>query len=198
LVAVIVILAVAIGIMFLSPTLSKDATVVKITSDKSQNEGGKLKVLLTDTKDQPISKDILNVTITNKNGEIVLDDVVKTDGDGKAKLNLDLKKGKYTVKVNYDGNEKYEGSNTTQKLTIKEKKAETSSSSSSSSQSTQSSQPQRTAYAYRSDGSPMYSQGEVDSYMYNKYGSVNYHVGSNGYIDMDEPGYDDAGHWVGY
>ena len=42
----------------------------------------------------------------------------------------------------------------------------------------------------------MYSQAEVDQYMLNKYGMVDYHVGSNGYIDMDEPGYDDAGHKI--
>lgn len=50
------------------------------------------------------------------------------------------------------------------------------------------------AYAYKADGTPMYSQDEVDDYMLHKYGMVNYHVGDNGYIDMDEPGYDDAGH----
>ena len=42
----------------------------------------------------------------------------------------------------------------------------------------------------------MYSQAEVDQYMTNKYGYVNYHIGSNGYVDMDEPGYDDAGHRI--
>ena len=50
------------------------------------------------------------------------------------------------------------------------------------------------AYAYKADGTPMYSQDEVSKYMEDKYGKVNYHVGDNGYIDMDEPGYDDAGH----
>ncbi|WP_407376321.1 hypothetical protein [Methanobrevibacter sp.] len=59
---------------------------------------------------------------------------------------------------------------------------------------TSSSQP--SAYAYKSDGTPMYSQSEVDKYMENKYGDVDYHVGGNGYIDMDEPGYDDAGNVV--
>lgn len=54
-----------------------------------------------------------------------------------------------------------------------------------------------TALAYKSDGTPMYSQAEVSRYMANKYGDVNYHIGGNGYIDMDEPGYDDAGHWIG-
>lgn len=59
---------------------------------------------------------------------------------------------------------------------------------------TASSQP--SAYAYKSDGTPMYSEQEVQDYMLNKYGMVDYHVGSNGYIDMDEPGYDDAGNMI--
>ena len=42
----------------------------------------------------------------------------------------------------------------------------------------------------------MYSQDEVSNYMKNKYGLVNYHIGDNGYIDMDEPGYDDAGNKI--
>lgn len=191
LIAVIAILAVVVGVLLLNPTFVKEQTVVKITSDKTQEEGGKLKILLTDLNENPISKEIVNVKITNKNGEIVVDDVVKTSGNGKAKLDLDLKKGKYDVTVTFGGNDKYDGSNITQKLKIKEKEAEESSES-----TTQQSQP--SAYAYKSDGTPMYSQAEVDQYMANKYGMVNYHVGSNGYIDMDEPGYDDAGHWVGY
>ena len=61
----------------------------------------------------------------------------------------------------------------------------------SSSSEPTSSQP--SAYAYKSDGTPMYSQNEVEDYMLNKYGMVDYHVGENGYIDMDEAGYDNAG-----
>ena len=53
------------------------------------------------------------------------------------------------------------------------------------------------AYAYKSDGTPMYSQAEVDQYMLSKYGMVDYHIGDNGYIDMDEVGYDDAGNKIG-
>lgn len=189
LLVIIIILAAAIGVMLINQTTAKEPSVIEITSDKSQNEGGKLKLLLTDANNQPISKDVVNVTITDKKGKVVVDDVVKTTVNGKAKLNLDLKKGKYTVTVSYGGNENYTGSNDTQKLTIKEKEVE-------ASQSSQQSQP--SAYAYKSDGTPMYSQAEVDQYMANKYGLVNYHVGSNGYIDMDEPGFDDAGNWVGY
>ena len=190
---VIVILAAAIGFVLFSQATAKNSTVVKITSDAKQNEGGKLSVKLTDLSDNPIEKEIVNVKITNKNGEVVVDDVVKTDANGNAKLDLDLKKGKYDVNVTFDGNDKYASDNDTQKLTIKEKEVATA-----ESQSSSSSQSQPSVYAYRSDGSPMYSQAEVDQYMYNKYGMVNYHIKSNGYIDMDEPGFDDKGNWVGY
>lgn len=190
---VIVILAAAIGFVLFSQATAKNSTVVKITSDAKQNEGGKLSVKLTDLSDNPIEKEIVNVKITNKNGEVVVDDVVKTDANGNAKLDLDLKKGKYDVNVTFDGNDKYASDNETQKLTIKEKEVATA-----ESQSSSSSQSQPSVYAYRSDGSPMYSQAEVDQYMYNKYGMVNYHIKSNGYIDMDEPGFDDKGNWVGY
>lgn len=165
---------------------------MKITSDNKQTEGGELSIKLTDLSENPISKEIVNVTVKNKKGKVVVDDVVKTNSKGKVKLDLDLKKGKYDVFVSYDGNENFTGDNATQKLTIKEKEVEASSSESSQSQS------QPTAYAYKSDGTPMYSQAEVDEYMLNKYGMVDYHIQSNGYVDMDEPGFDDKGNWIGY
>ena len=120
LLVIIVILAAAIGIMFLNPMAAKEPTKIKITSDKEQYEGGKLSIQLTDLNKTPISKEIVNITITNSKGKVVVDDVVKTDSKGKAKLDLDLKKGKYNVTVSYGGNENYTGNNTTQKLTIKE------------------------------------------------------------------------------
>lgn len=190
---VIVVLAAAIGFVLYSQATAKQQTIVKITSDAKQNEGGALSVKLTDLSDNPIENEIVSVKVTNSKGKMVVDDVVKTDSKGKGKLDLDLKKGKYDVEVTYGGGEKYAGDNETQKLTIKEKEVAQAESSSSSSSS---SQPQ--PYAYRSDGSPMYSQAEVDQYMYNKYGPVSYHIKSNGYVDMDEPGFDDKGNWVGY
>ena len=59
-----------------------------------------------------------------------------------------------------------------------------------------SSDTKQTVYAYKSDGTPMYSQSEVDNYMEEKYGLVDYHIKGNGYIDLDEPGYDDAGNYI--
>jgi len=124
LIVIIVILAAAIGFTMMNPMHAKEPTKIKITSDKEQDEGGKLSVQLTDLNKTPLSKEIVNVTITNSKGKVVVDDVVKTNSKGKASLDLDLKKGKYNVTVSYGGNENYTGNNTTQKLTIKEKVVE--------------------------------------------------------------------------
>ena len=134
LLVIIIILAVAIGFAFLNPTNAKELTKIKITSDKEQYEGGELSIQLTDLNKTPISKEVVNITITNSKSKVVVDDVVKTNSKGKAKLDLDLKKGKYNVTVTYGGNENYTGNNTTQKLTIKEEvvKAEPASSSTTS------------------------------------------------------------------
>ncbi len=139
LIAIIVVLAAMIGITVLHPFDSKDPTKVKITSNKTQYEGGELSIKLTDLNGTAISKEIVNVTITNSKGKVVVDDVVKTNSKGKAKLDLDLKKGKYNVNVSYDGNENYTGNNTTQKLTIEEQVVVAQASSSSGSSSSSSS-----------------------------------------------------------
>lgn len=110
---------------------------------------------------------------------------VLTDSGGNGKLKLDKGAGSYKITITYGGNDKYKPSKDSMKIKVEEKQEETVSQA-------------PTPYAYQSDGTPMYSQSEVDNYMLNKYGMVNYHVGSNGYIDMDEPGFDDAGHYVGY
>ena len=115
-----------------NPIHAKEPTKIKITSDKEQNEGGNLSLQLTNLNKTPLSKEIVNVTITNSKGKVVVDDVVKTNSKGKASLDLDLKKGKYNVTVSYGGNENYTGNNTTQKLTIKEKAVEAEPASSSS------------------------------------------------------------------
>ena len=135
LVAVVIVLAVIAGAMFMQQSHAKEPTKLKITSDKKQTEGGKLKIQLTDTNKTALSKEIVNITVTDKKGKTVVDDVVKTDTKGKAKLDLNLKKGKYTVNVTYGGNENYTGNTTAQKLTIKEKAKKTTAKNSQSSSS---------------------------------------------------------------
>ena len=114
LVVIIVILAAAIGFMVLKPMHAKEPTKIKVDSNKTLYEGDNL----------PLSKQKVNITIKNSKGKVVVNKTVKTNSKGKAKLDLDLKKGKYDVQVTYSGNENYTGNNTTQKLTIKEKVVE--------------------------------------------------------------------------
>ncbi|MBQ7928560.1 MAG: hypothetical protein IJ287_07480 [Methanobrevibacter sp.] len=151
LIVIIVILAAAIGFSMFNPMHAKEPTKIKITSDKEQYEGGELSVQLTDLNKTPLSKEVVNVTVTNSKGKVVVDDVVKTNSKGKAKLDLDLKKGKYNVTVSYGGNENYAGNNTTQKLTIKEEVAEaTSESSQTSATNSNYNQPEQVDYNSRS------------------------------------------------
>ena len=42
---------------------AKEPTKIKITSDNSQDEGGKLSINLADLSENPISKEIVNITI---------------------------------------------------------------------------------------------------------------------------------------
>jgi FlaG/FlaF family flagellin (archaellin) len=123
LIAIIVVLAAVLGVMLLNQP-NKEATKVKITSDKSQYEGGELSIKLTGLNKTAISKEKVNIEITDKKGNIVVNKTAKTNSKGNAKLDLGLKKGKYSVDVAYGGNENYTGNNTTQKLTIKEKEVE--------------------------------------------------------------------------
>lgn len=118
---IIVVLAAIIGFAVLNPMHAKEPTKIKITSNKTLTEEDSFSLQLTDLNKTALSKQKVNITVKNSKGKVVLNKTVKTNDKGKAKLNLDLKKGKYNVTVSYDGNENYTGDNKTQKLTIKEK-----------------------------------------------------------------------------
>ena len=135
LVVIIVILAAVIGFMVLKPMNAKEPTKVKITSNDTLYEGKDLTFKLADLNKTPLSNQKVNITIKNSNGKVVANKTVETNDNGNAKMDLNLKKGKYAVLVAYGGNENYTGNNTTQKLTIKEKVVKATSSEQSSTQS---------------------------------------------------------------
>ncbi|MBE6500948.1 MAG: hypothetical protein E7Z79_00740 [Methanobrevibacter thaueri] len=124
LVAIVIVLAVIAGAMFMQSINAKEPTKIKITSDKEQNEGGKLKIQLTDLNKTALSKEKVKIVVKNKKGKVVVNETVKTNSKGKAKLDLDLKKGKYVVNVTYGGNDNYTGNSASQKLKIKEETKE--------------------------------------------------------------------------
>lgn len=163
LVAIIVVLAAVIGFMVLNPMHAKEPTKIKIISNKTLYEGDDLSVKLTDLNKTPLSKEKVNITVKNSKGKVVANKTVKTNDKGNAKLDLDLKKGKYNVTVSYGGNENYTGNNTTQKLTIKEKVAEAVSESNevSSSNYGQSSKPPRTEYTGDPNDREAYTQWRI-------------------------------------
>lgn len=67
-VLIIVIVGLLAGIVMTS-TPTKQDSKIKITSDNEQYEGGEISVKLTDLNKTPISKEIVNITITDKNGK---------------------------------------------------------------------------------------------------------------------------------
>ena len=120
LVAIVIVLAAVGGIMFLQTTNTKEPCKITIMGNKTISEGDSLSIKLTDLNKTPISKQIVNVTITNSKGKVVVDDVFKTNSKGVAKINLDLKKGKYVVNASYGGNQNYSENNTSKNITITE------------------------------------------------------------------------------
>ena len=185
LIAIIAILLVSI--IAIMPNIMKKDTQVTINSNSTLNEGDSIKIRLIDENGVAIANQTVNISINN--GTVTDYHSITTDNQGIGKLELDKKAGSYDVCVIYSGNDNYKGCNATKMIKIEEvAEAEPT--------YTQSAP---TAYAYQSDGTPMYSQSEVDRYMSHKYGpGTNYHIGSNGYVDMDEPGFDNAGNWIGY
>lgn len=125
LIPVILILIAVLGVMVFNPTDTKEPTKIKITSDNPQYTDGKISIQLTDLNKTALSKEKVEFIIANKKGKVVVNKTVKTNSKGKAKLNLDLKKGKYIVKVKYKGNKKYKSNIIKQNLTIKEKVSNT-------------------------------------------------------------------------
>lgn len=178
LIVVIVALLVGMVAMMVSNTNKKD-TKLTFKSKSTINEGGSLKIKLTDKNGNAIANQTVNVTVTDKDKSNSYYSV-STNNEGTGNLKLDKSSGKYTVVIRYDGNDRFNGCNSTKKITIEDKGTDSQSSS-------------RSVYAYKSDGTPMYSQEEVNNYVQSKYGSVNYHIQDNGYINLDDAGYTDDG-----
>lgn len=124
LVIIIIILAVMLGSMFMPSLNAQKDSKIAIVSNKTLYEGDNLTVKLTDLNKTPIKKGVVNVTVTDKNGKVVVNESVKTNSKGKANVNLDLVPGKYVVNVTFGGNDNFTANSTSKKITVEEKVAE--------------------------------------------------------------------------
>lgn len=173
LIAIIAVLGLVIGVMFSQTTTAKEPTEIKITSNKTLFKGDDLSVKLTDLNKTSLSKEKVKIIIKDSKGKIVINKTVKTNSKGKAKLDLDLKKGKYDVTVNYNGNENYTGNNTTQKLTVKEEKVVETTPDTSQSEDTNSNNDEQEQIDYNSPDSNYY-KWDTDGSYHEKQDGVNY------------------------
>lgn len=177
---IVIIAALLVGMAaMMMPNMAKKDTQLKFKGNSTIDKGDSIKIQLTDADGNALTGQTVNITVTDKNKASDYHSV-ETNDKGVGTLKMDKDDEKYTVTVIYDGNDKYNSCNATKKITIKE-------ATSSSSSNTQS------VYAYKSDGTPMYSQQEVSNYVLSKYGAVNYHIQDNGYINLDDAGYTDDG-----
>lgn len=120
LVIIIVILSVVVGMLFM-PSLNaqKDSKIV-IEGNSTLNAGDDLVVNLTDLNKTPIGNVVVDIVIVDKDGEVVVNESLKTNSKGNAKLNLDLDGGNYSVNATFTGNDNFTGNSTFKKITIKE------------------------------------------------------------------------------
>lgn len=116
---IVIIAALLVGVVAVMPNTAKQDTNLTFKSKLTLTEGDSLKVKLTDDNGTALANQTVNITITDKDGAKDYHSVV-TNENGTGKLKLDKSAGKYNVTISYGGNDKYNPSNETKKITIKE------------------------------------------------------------------------------
>lgn len=118
LLVIAVILAVALGVMFLSPGNAKQDCKIAITSNKTLYEGDNLTVKLTDLNQTPLKNKTVKILIKDKDEKTVFAKTLKTNDNGKVRAKLNLSEGDYSVNATFEGNDNFTANSTTQKLTV--------------------------------------------------------------------------------
>ena len=113
------------------PNFTKTNSQIEIMGNNTINEGDNLQIKLTDANGTALANQTVNITITDKDKTSDYHSVITND-EGIGELKLEKDAGEYDISVTYSGNDAYNGSNATKKVTIKEKVAEAEVTSSSS------------------------------------------------------------------
>ena len=115
---IILIIAVLGTMSCLSAGLFKSDSEIKVLSKDTLNQDEKFIVQLK-SKEGNLTNKTVHFKLIDKNGN-VKNYTADTNKNGKAKLKLkDIKAGTYTVNISFDGDDKYNGANASQKLKVK-------------------------------------------------------------------------------
>ena len=116
--AIILIFAVLVTMSCLSAGLFKSDSEIKVLTNKTLNQDEKFIVQLNG-QGQNLTNKTVHFKLIDKKGH-AKDYNATTNKNGKAKLKLkDVKPGSYTVNVSFDGDDKFNGANATQKIKVK-------------------------------------------------------------------------------
>ncbi len=116
---ILIIMALVMGIaLSMSDLGKKDDSVLNIKSGSELTRGESFSVKLTDVNGTPISNQIVNITITDNSGVTEYFSVV-TSAKGYAILKIDKSAGDYIIECKFGGNDRFNGTDAVQKITVK-------------------------------------------------------------------------------
>ena len=118
LILIIVVLVLLAGVIFTFNGPDKTDSKLTILSKDTLNEGDDFKIKIEGADGKKLSDEKITVIITDESGEWE-SRLIITDENGKGELTLD-KPGKYSMNCTFEGNDAYNGNNTTQNLEVKE------------------------------------------------------------------------------
>ncbi|MBE6508093.1 MAG: hypothetical protein E7Z77_01635 [Methanobrevibacter sp.] len=116
LIAIIIVLSVLIGVMYLQSNEKSTDIEIKQTNQSVDDNLFSVKVL--DSKGNVLPYVEINLSIEDNNGNIIVDEEVPLDSDIGNTFDFDLEKGKYIVKVSFNGNKDYLPSNADYNLNV--------------------------------------------------------------------------------
>lgn len=147
----IIVVILLLTLITLMTNFGKESSEINIISKDTLKNGDTISITLKDSNGNPIADQKVDIIIENeKNQQVTTDEM----GNGVLQLNR-ISDGQYTVKVIYNGNDKYSKSETTQSLTISDQATSLSNNESSSSDKTESIMSED-GYSYKTGYRPDY------------------------------------------
>lgn len=117
---IIIILCIGLTTIFYINIIPHE-TNIKILTKQNLTQGDVLKLKLTDNNGDNIANQIIELSISYKNGSSYHKTKIKTNENGEAEI-TNIKPGNYVSHIIYSGNNEYQGTNITYKFKVKYKK----------------------------------------------------------------------------